>query len=123
MNYQQPFGQSPHHFQQPLQQFPQQYQPNGPMPVQNGAVVNQMYCVQQPTTLILQETIGSFSKDDFIITDQNRNPWFVLDTKAFSFRGKRTLFDNNRNPILTLEKKMFSFGNKWSALQGNVRIT
>ena len=98
------FHQGPHNpGQMPYQQ------PPGPPVV----ILNQMFCVQQPTTLILRERVDS--RDDFAILDAMNREWFKLDAKNFSMSDQRTLYDIYRNPLVVLKKKMFSMGNKWQA--------
>jgi uncharacterized protein YxjI len=107
-NQQQGYGQN--------QQSQQQFRP----PTQGFVVTEPQYILNQATTLVLKETVGGFSKDDFKITDMNRNLWFMMDSKAFSFRDKRTLLNQQGQPVVTLKKQLFSLGkSKWSCYRGN----
>ncbi|KAI3657230.1 hypothetical protein MP638_000535 [Amoeboaphelidium occidentale] len=79
-----------------------------------SAIVESKYIVKKRTTLMMKESLGSFSGDDFLIIDPSTNKlWFRLDAKVFSFRRQRFLLDFSNVPVLTMEKKLAIFAEKW----------
>ena len=65
------------------------------------------FAFQKPITLLLKEKAFSFGGDDFNITDINKEPYFKIKRKAFSFSQKKTFYDLYDKPIYNIKHGFF----------------
>jgi uncharacterized protein YxjI len=61
----------------------------------------------------MQEQLGLFKNDDFVITDTAGRPYFNLAAAPMSFSDSRQLLDVYNTPLLHMQRKMMSLRGAW----------
>jgi uncharacterized protein YxjI len=76
-------------------------------------VVDPRFCFPQQITLVMQEQMGLFKSDDFVISDTAGRPFFNLAAAPISFNNSRQLLDVYNTPLLHMQRKVMSLRGSW----------
>lgn len=85
-------------------------------------VVDPRFCFPQQITLVMQEQMGWFRNDDFVITDTAGRPYFNLAAAPISFSESRQLLDVYNTPLLHMQRKVMSLRGSWHINRATDRL-
>ncbi|WCJ27953.1 hypothetical protein M5689_009667 [Euphorbia peplus] len=81
-------------------------------------VIDQHFCAQYPTDLVISSKIMTLGDNDFGVHDVNGTLIFKIKSKHLTMHDRRFLKDARDNILVTLHEKIMSAHKRWLAYRG-----